>query len=115
MGDFAHAVEPQGRTAWATRLRALRQCPGTEHEARCPPYALRHLTQAYGTATSTRLIAPADGGLALAETWKLPHAGAARIAIGADVRIDQIGPPRRDAGAHGIAEVGGTVDAYALD
>src|SRR5215467_8846311 len=51
--------------------------------------------------SSTRPIAPADGWLALAETRKLPDAGPARIAIGADVRIDQIRPSGRDAGAHG--------------
>src|SRR5258707_8115463 len=62
-----------------------------------------------------RLIAPAYGGLALAEARKLPHAGAARIAIGADLRVDQIGPSGRDAGPHGVAEIDRAIDAYALD
>src|SRR5262249_46039667 len=38
------------------------------------------------------LVASAEGRLALAQAGKLPHARAARILVGADIGIDEIGP-----------------------
>src|SRR5262245_26739824 len=38
------------------------------------------------------LVASAEGGLALAQAGKLPHARAARILVSADIGIDEIGP-----------------------
>src|SRR5260370_1051855 len=57
---------------------------------------------------SVRLIAPADRGLALAEAWQLPHTGAARVAVSADVCVDQVGAAGGDPGPHRVAEAHGT-------
>src|SRR5262249_60619680 len=40
----------------------------------------------------SRLVAPAEGRLALAQSGKLPHACAARILVSADIGVDQIRP-----------------------
>src|SRR5262249_61430789 len=61
----------------------------------------------------SRLIASAEGWLALAQSGELPHARAARILFGADIGIDEIGPARGEVGAQRLGKIGraGDVDA----
>src|SRR3979409_2067638 len=64
---------------------------------------------------STRRMPPPEGGLAAAGAGQIPHAGAARVLVGGNFRIAQIGPAGRGAGAHRGAEIGGAIDGHALD
>src|SRR5262249_60394207 len=47
----------------------------------------------------SRLVASAEGRLALAQSGEIPHARAARVLVGAEIGGDQPGPPCRQRAA----------------
>src|SRR5258707_13328981 len=61
------------------------------------------------TRGRSRPIAAAEGGLALAQSGKLPHARTARVRVGANVGVDEIGPARRERGSQRVGKIGGAV------
>src|SRR5262245_52051089 len=63
----------------------------------------------------SRLVASTEGRLALAQSGKLPHARAARILVGADIGVDQIGPACRERSSQRVGKIGGAVDVHARD
>src|ERR1700694_3254843 len=64
---------------------------------------------------SGRLELGSDARLASPEAGELPDAGAARIDIGGDIDVDQIGLVGGDPLADGFAEIAGAIDPHALD
>src|SRR2546430_2883826 len=66
-------------------------------------------------ARQSRLIASAEGRLALAESGQLPHACAAGIFVGANMGVDEIGPARGERASQRVGKIGRAVDVHAFD
>src|SRR5262249_60514513 len=63
----------------------------------------------------SRLVASTEGRLALAQSGKLPHARAARILVGADIGVDQIGPPCRVRSSQRLRKNEGRAGCHRVD